>query len=604
MDSNTAVTLTPSANTWQMVDIPLANLGSPAIISDITWQDTSGGSQPTFYIDDISLIEGEPSSGSGPALSVNANANQHPINPYIYGMNFADEALADELQLPLNRWGGNHTSRYNWQVSVTNQGSDWYFENIPQGNPANLPDGSITDEFVEQDINTNTDTLITIPTNGWVAKRRLNNHPYDCGFKQSIYGAQQDSDPYDSDCGNGILTNGTPITGNDPLDTSTPLTTAFVTGWLDHLTGKYGTANNGGVRFYALDNEPMLWNETHRDVHPQATSYDEMRDRAYQYAAAIKTADPQAQVIGPVLFGWTAYWYSALDWEPGGSWWNNPLDRNAHGGTPFAPWYLQQMAAYEQNNGTRLLDYFDLHYYPQAPGVSLSPAGSAATQALRLRSTRSLWDPTYADESWINGTEGGPDVHLIPRMHDWVDDNYPGTKLAITEYNWGALDHINGALAQADVLGIFGREGLDLATLWGAPSANEPGAYAFRMYRNYDGAGGQFGSTSVQASSSDQGQLAIYAARRNDGALTLMIINKTGGDLESEVALTGFTPQGAAQVYRYSTANLNAIVPAPSQPVTSGGFTAVFPANSITLVVLSGTAVSFDHFIYLPMIQR
>jgi hypothetical protein len=414
---------------------------------------------------------------------------------------------------------------------------------------------------VEQDINTNTDTLITIPTNGWVAKRRLNNHPYDCGFKQSIYGAQQDSDPYDSDCGNGILTNGTPITGNDPLDTSTPLTTAFVTGWLDHLTGKYGTANNGGVRFYALDNEPMLWNETHRDVHPQATSYDEMRDRAYQYAAAIKTADPQAQVIGPVLFGWTAYWYSALDWEPGGSWWNNPLDRNAHGGTPFAPWYLQQMAAYEQNNGTRLLDYFDLHYYPQAPGVSLSPAGSAATQALRLRSTRSLWDPTYADESWINGTEGGPDVHLIPRMHDWVDDNYPGTKLAITEYNWGALDHINGALAQADVLGIFGREGLDLATLWGAPSANEPGAYAFRMYRNYDGAGGQFGSTSVQASSSDQGQLAIYAARRNDGALTLMIINKTGGDLESEVALTGFTPQGAAQVYRYSTANLNAIVP-------------------------------------------
>jgi hypothetical protein len=40
-------------------------------------------------------------------------------------MIFADVALADELQLPLNRWGGNHTSRFNWQVSVTNQGSDW-----------------------------------------------------------------------------------------------------------------------------------------------------------------------------------------------------------------------------------------------------------------------------------------------------------------------------------------------------------------------------------------------------------------------------------------------------------------------------------------------
>lgn len=557
----------------------------------------------TLTLADLTMYD-DATLSAGPTLSVNVSVNQHPISPTIYGMNFADEALAAELQLPVRRWGGNHTSRYNWQISVTNQGSDWYFENIPQGDPSNLPDGSITDDFVEQDGRTNTDTLLTLPTNGWVAKQRLDNHPYDCGFKQSIYGAQQDSDPWDPDCGSGILSNGIPITGNDPLDTSISLTPAFVTAWINHLTGKYGTANNGGVRFYALDNEPMLWNETHRDVHPQATSYDEMRDRAYAYGAAIKTADSQAQVIGPVLFGWTAYWFSALDWEPGGSWWNNPQDRNAHGGTPFAPWYLQQMAAYEQNNGTRILDYFDLHYYPQAPGVALSPAGSAATQALRLRSTRSLWDPTYADESWINGTEGGPEVRLIPRMQEWVDTNYPGTKLAITEYNWGALDHINGALAQADVLGIFGREGLDLATLWGPPSANEPGAYAFRMYRNYDGTGNQFGDTSVQASSSDQGQLAIYAARRSDGSLTMMIINKMGTDLTSEVSLAGFTPQGAAQVYRYSTADLNAIVQAPNQPVTSSGFTATYPANSITLVVLRETAVSFDYFIYLPLIQR
>jgi len=71
---------------------------------------------------------------------------------------------------------------------------------------------------------------------------------------------------------------------------------------------------------------------------------------------------------------------------------------------------------------------------------------NAATQALRLRSTRSLWDPNYPDESWIDGTEGGPTVRLIPRMRDWVASNYPGTKLTITEYNWGALDHIDGAL--------------------------------------------------------------------------------------------------------------------------------------------------------------
>ena len=55
---------------------------------------------------------------------------------------------------------------------------------------------------------------------------------------------------------------------------------------------------------------------------------------------------------------------------------------------------------------------------------------------------------------------------LIPRMKGWVASYYPGTKIGITEYNWGAEGYINGATAQADILGIFGREGLDLATRW------------------------------------------------------------------------------------------------------------------------------------------
>jgi len=143
---------------------------------------------------------------------------------------------------------------------------------------------------------------------------------------------------------------------------------------------------------------------------------------------------------------------------------------------PFVSWYLQQMNAYEQQNGRRILDYLDLHYYPQAGGVALSSEGGASTQALRLRSTRSLWDASYIDESWISDTApGGEAVRLIPRMRDWVNSYYPGTKLAITEYNWGGLESINGALAQADALGIFGREGLDMATLWAPPSSIQPG---------------------------------------------------------------------------------------------------------------------------------
>jgi hypothetical protein len=205
-------------------------------------------------------------------------------------------------------------------------------------------------------------------------------------------------------------------------------------------------------------------------------------------------------------------------------------------------------------------------------------------QALRLRSTRALWDPTYKDESWINDT-----VRLIPRLHDWVSQHYPGTLTAISEYNWGALNSLNGALAQAEVLGIFGREGLDMAELWGADENSlaftDPGVFAFRMYRNYDGKGASFGDASFQAASSDASR------RSSDGALTLMVINKTASDLSAPIAISHFSPDTSAQVYRYSGANLKAIQAGGVLPVSQTGIDAtVFPANSITLLVVAPDA--------------
>ncbi len=587
----------PQAGTWAKVVVPLAGL-DPQAVYDLMWFNNTGGAQPVFYLDDIIFVGGNnpPTSiptntavpsgtpgtppPSGLSLSVNAATGNHAISPYIYGMNFANESLAAELSLPVDRWGGNAVTRYNWQYDTSNRASDWFFENIPNdnANPGQLPNGSASDKFVEQDRRTGAQSLLTIPLIGWTPASR----GYACGFSVQKYGAQQSTDSWRPDCGNGVRPDGTKITGNDPHDTSIEASPAFVQDWIRHLVGLYGTAGSGGVRFYDLDNEPMLWNSTHRDVHPNPTSYDEIRDRTYQYASALKAVDPTAQTLGPVLWGWTAYFYSALDSAPGGSWWNNPQDRMAHGNVPFVDWYLQQMKAYEQAHGARILDYLDLHYYPQASGVALSSAGNATTQALRLRSTRGLWDASYTDESWINEP-----VRLIPRMRDWVQNNYPGTKLAITEYNWGALDDINGALTEADVLGIFGREGLDVATLWAPPTATQPGSFAFRMYLNYDGSGGRFGDVSVTAASTNQDQLSVYAAKRaSDGALTVLVINKTGSSLTSPVNLSNFTSSGTARVYRYSTANLSAITALPNQTVGASGFTATFPANSITLFVV------------------
>jgi sugar lactone lactonase YvrE len=566
-----------------------------------------------------------PASNADVSLSVDVAADRRPISEHIYGIHYVeDEAFAQEISLPVRRWGGNSTTRYNWKNQMFGN-PDWYFENERMASSA--------DDFIAKNKRTGAASIITIPMSGWMAKdpgQVGDTATYPCSFDTRKYNytplprpnglpARDMDDPKRSHCGSGIVKyeNGEAIyfANNDPTDTSFEIGPAWTSEWIAHLTQTFGAAANGGVKFYGLDNEPDLWHETHRDVFPPVLTYDEIRRDAYAYAAAIKAADPTARTLGPVLMGWTYYWHSPRDGQS--KLWTTRPDRMAHGDVPLVPWYLQQMKAYEDQHGVRLLDYLDLHFYPQN-GVDLRDAGNAALQALRLRSTRALWDPSYVDESWI--AQAGPDggiVRLIPRMRDWVDQNYPGTKLAITEYNWGALDHINGALTQADILGIFGREGMDLATLFDTPYGNggnftpdSPAGYTFRIYRNYDGNGAKFGDVSVRAISTDQEKLSIYAAERNgDDALTLVVINKTGDALTANLSIANRQPPDAnvAQIYRYSAANLNAIVKGSDQSLTFNGFTATFAANSITLIVVpQGEDGPSDpqHRLYLPALVR
>jgi uncharacterized protein (TIGR03437 family) len=172
-------------------------------------------------------------------------------------------------------------------------------------------------------------------------------------------------------------------------------------------------------------------------------------------------------------------------------------------------------------------------------------------------------------------------------MHQWVDQNYPGTKLAITEYMWHALGTITGAIAQADILGIFGREALDYGTLWGPPATTDPGAFAFKIFLNYDGNGSQFGGASVSATTSDPDMLSIFAAQRTDSALTVLVLNKTTGNISDSISLANFTPAGTAQVWQYSQANPMSIVRQTSDINVGGNsLTATFPAYSMTLIVI------------------
>jgi 5-hydroxyisourate hydrolase-like protein (transthyretin family) len=649
-----------SAVTWS-VAAPAGSSLSPGTISSTglyttpypapaTVTVTATSTQNPANSGSVVVTLSQPAKTSGPALSVDTGNQTRAINPYIYGWNAyqLNTTAAKAANITVDRWGGDSTERYNYQLDVTSSMADWFFENQTGEGGDGWPHVSgvkAFDALVNSDTANGFKTVGTVPVLGWVAKDSTS-----CSFPKSTYPNQlavNGKPAFSTDgrnCGSGVYPNGVGgcTNANGCNISANPNTTSvaepppappapsavntawadatWVGGWTQYLVNKFGTAANGGVAFYDLDNEPSWWDANDFDVHPLPFTYDEVTNGGIGTALAIKTVDPTAAVNGPVLDYWWSYFYSMKDirngwgngnpcWQP----WSNPVDREAHGGVPFIEYYLQNFKTAQSTYGVRLLDYLDLHTYFAASyngsGLAFATAGDTGAQQARINSTRVFWDPAYTDPNLpqpnyitdANYTTScsvplqAPQV--IPMMQKWIADDYPGTKTAITEYNWGGQEHINGALAQADLLGIFGAYGLDMATLWGPPdpSTQVPGLMAYEIYRNYDGSKSTFGDEALASTSADQGKLSVYGALRTaDNKVTVMVINKTYGDLTSTLSLANLPATATSgQAYLYSNANLNAIVAQPAVTITpgSGGAASTianytFPAQSITLFVV------------------
>jgi hypothetical protein len=516
-------------------------------------------------------------------VTVDAQLNRHPISPLIYGVAFASTSQLSDLNAPLNRSGGNAETRYNWQLDCHNHANDWYY--ISLGDGPGTP-GQYADNFVTSSRSGGAEPMLTIPMIGSAPKLGANRAKL-ASYSVAKYGAQTAAEPGYPDNGNGVrASDGALITWNDINDANFVTNSTFAQAWLTHLTNRWGVSSNSGIRYYFMDNEHSIWHSTHRDVHHDGASRVEIRDKFFDYAGKVKAADPNAIVLGPEEFGWSGYFNSGADMQYGDKYgWSYLPDRATNGGLDYVCWLLNECHKRDTNTGQRLLDYFTLHRYTEDNTYVGSDDVSTATQLKRNRWTRSFWDTTYVDESWI-GSQSDNIVKLIPRMKNWVATYYPGTKIGITEYNWGAENHINGATTQADILGIFGREGLDLANRWTTPAASTPTYKAMKLYRNYDGNKSAFGDTSVSAAGPNPDALAVYAAVRSaDGALTIIAINKQLSAAASPtINLTNFAPAGTAQVWQLTSANT--ITRLSDLTLTGNTISNALPAQSITLYVL------------------
>jgi hypothetical protein len=547
----------------------------------------------------------------GPAavrFTINSGANVKPISPYIYGKNFASTTVP----VTLDRLGGNRWTGYNWETNASNAGRDWYYQNDwhMTGGNSTRPPGYAVQGALQAAASNDRALIVTVPTNGYVAgdaagpvtRAQALDHSR---FKEIVPnkstkypGAELSLIPEEND--------------------AWVFTDEFVN-WVEE------TRDPSVPVFYNLDNEPGLWGEplpagwqpgvptsvqpspqgrTHGALHPYAPRYDELRDKTIANASAIKDVNPNALVLGGVGYGWNDF--VTLQDAPDRTSYDNEISHpggdEPSGEMHYYEFLLKQVAAAESAQGRTLMDVLDFHWYPEAQGGGVRITennNSAAVVAARVQAARSLWDPTYTETSWITqwgtwvGNPGTPGpIRLLPRIKRDIADFKPGTKIAFTEYNYGGSNHISGGIAQADVLGVFGRDEVFAATNWPLASDTRYVDGAFKMYLNYDGVGSQFGDTSVEAATDSIATSAVYASvNANDPSrMVLVAINRTATDQSTALEVMHSQRFDYVEVYRLTSASSNPVRAANLPFDLVNAFLYTMPAYSVSTLVLKTAA--------------
>jgi Glycoside hydrolase family 44 len=515
-------------------------------------------------------------------VTIDALTNRHSISTYVYGGAYPKDApTISDSGLTVVRWGGNATSRYNWKTFTYNAANDWYFEDFGYSEIGDADSA----KYIQDVKAAGSNPLMTMVMLPWVAKSS------GWSFSVSKYGAQCSTDPYNHDAGNGVKSDCSTNLTADPNDanvalldhpgTNDPPGSVYRNQWTAALASAFGTAPH----FYDMDNEMDIWGGTHRDVHPNPSGYDELRDTYLTEARALKGWDSKALRFGPVSCCWWFYWNGA-----------NNNDKGAHAGVDFVPWWLNEVYWQDKVGKTRSLDIFDIHAYPDGPDTS--SWSQTQKQALSARIYRDYWDPSYVSESgsinqnWATFIQPNKTIPFrIPRMRAIVNMIYPGTPLSITEWSaaFAGESDFSTALGDADAYGILGRERVYLASRWVAPDPSNSNYQALKLYRNYDGQHHAFATTSVSdTNNGDPNLFSSYAALDSTGkTLTVMVLNKDPGNaVQAQFAINGFTPQQVT-AYTLSSTNPTKIV---ASSTTAWSSTVSFASYTATLLVVSGTS--------------
>ena len=250
------------------------------------------------------------------------------------------------------------------------------------------------------------------------------------------------------------------------------------------------------VQYWNIGNEPTLYNG---ELQSKGETYNVNRfnQEWRAFADAMKKVDPTIKLVGPEINQFS------YDTNPGAT-------------INFGEWDETWMIEFLKANGD-IVDIVSFHRYP-FPRSSIS--GPPSFDELRLNGQE--WDEIF--------------IHARALIHKYSGKDLP---IAVTEFNSAydksvrkettADSHYN-AVWMAAVLGSMIRNKVFIANEWAftakggfgglgliGPFDVYPAYYDYQLYK-------KFGDELI-FSSSDDPDLQIYAARRQDGALTVIVVN-------------------------------------------------------------------------------
>jgi hypothetical protein len=560
----------------------------------------------------------------GPNRVFDPPAGPVPVSPYIYGVN-AFAAWEQTTAWGMLRWGGDSMTDWNWTNNFSNAASDFCFWQGNEGGMATLA-GTVTtgSPSVQTDQTLGAASLVTVPILDFVASSAVTNNVWSgstppCPGTPSCSGgggngtamnvANLDFASTDPASPAFVANNPakgsafcTATTGTCSVNTAGPV---YEDEFVNYMKTNYGS---GAPVFFMLDNEPNYWPSTHPEVYASTgvpgcgtsgvVSFDDIVTRNTTYAKAIKDAWPDAKIFGPVV-AQDGILFAGDYNDP-----NLPM--------PFSQYYLAHMAAASATAGHALIDSFDTHYYTNrnSDGSQNPPTGAQCLQAPRL-----FWDPNFTDytASQVGAIDFGYDNsaidsavyprEMIPRVLGWIANAYASNPAmapgySISEYDMGCEAQIEGGVAEADLLGVFGREGLFGATMWPLETVTTNGTLAnypiaaFDLYRNYDGSGGSVGDTAVSAITSDAPDTSVYAftSSIHTGQVDVVAINKLGSSAPVTITIAHAPSLATVSAYHLidGTIGVTLVTGPPSVSCSGGSCTLNYtmPATSATTIAL------------------